>query len=80
MPGSYDLSTFEGRAAWGYEAFYAWLSSLSSDASTALRLISGSDYKAILPFLRNGNRRSWLDEFHGALGMTARALSSMGPP
>lgn len=52
----YDLTTSEGRAAWGYEAFHKWLQSLSSEAKTALRLISGPEYRDILPFLRGNGR------------------------
>lgn len=56
---NYDLTTFDGRAAWGQEAFHEWLLSLSSDARAALNLISGGAYRDILPFLRgkarNGN-------------------------
>jgi hypothetical protein len=70
----YDLSTFEGRAAWGYEAFHEWLNGLSSEARTALRLISGAEYRDILPFLRGGQRNniasistSQLQEFVSAL-------------
>lgn len=53
---AYDLSTFEGRAAWGYEAFNKWLQSLSSEAKNALKLISGPEYRDILPFLRGSPR------------------------
>lgn len=56
---NYDLTTFEGRAAWGQEAFHEWLAGLSSNARTALDLISGPAYRDILPFLRgNGRSRS----------------------
>lgn len=56
---NYDLTTFEGRAAWGQESFHEWLAGLSSNARTALDLISGPAYRDILPFLRgNGRSRS----------------------
>lgn len=54
---NYDLTTIEGRTAWGQEAFHEWLAGLSSDARTTLDLISGAAYRDILPFLR-GNPRS----------------------
>lgn len=53
---TYDLSTYEGRAAWGYEAFHVWLGRLSSEARAALSLISGPEYRDILPYLRGKGR------------------------
>ncbi|NJL25548.1 MAG: hypothetical protein HC902_10495 [Calothrix sp. SM1_5_4] len=53
---TYDLSSREERSAWAYEAFFDWLASVSSDARLALRLISGPDYRDVLPFLRDGSR------------------------
>ncbi|MCB0363665.1 MAG: hypothetical protein KDD35_13140, partial [Bdellovibrionales bacterium] len=55
---SYDLTTSEGRLAWGNEAFFEWLNGLTGEARTALRLISGPEYRDILPFLR-GEDRNW---------------------
>jgi hypothetical protein len=55
----YDLTTSQGRAAWGYEAFHEWLQSLSKEARTLLGLISGAEYRDILPFLRGSGRNGF---------------------
>jgi hypothetical protein len=50
---NFDLKTREGRRAWGMTGFYVWTKNLSSSARQAMDLISGPDYRDILPYLRN---------------------------